>query len=58
MNNLDYILLLLYRLQMKPLFLKTLLDQEIIYVPIVALYDGQLKVLEELYVAQMGRMEI
>ena len=58
MNNLDYILLLLYRLQMKPLFLKTLLDQEIIYVPIVALYDGHLKVLEELYVAQMGRMEI
>ena len=40
------------------LFLNTLLEQEIIYAPIVVLYDGHLKVLEELYVAQMGRMEI
>jgi hypothetical protein len=58
MNSHHYIELLLYQLQMKTLFLSTLLDQEIIYVPIVVLYDGHLKVLEELYVAQMGRMEI
>jgi hypothetical protein len=58
MNNLHYIELLLYQLQMKTLFLNTLLEQEIIYAPIVVLYDGHLKVLEELYVAQMGRMEI
>jgi hypothetical protein len=43
---------------MRTLFLKTLLDQEIIYVPIVALYNGHLKVLEELYVVQNVRMEM
>jgi hypothetical protein len=58
MRNLNYIELLLCQLQMKILFLNTQLDQEITYVPIVVLYGGKSNVLEELYVARMGRMEI
>ena len=58
MNNLHYIELLPCQLQMKTLYFNTRSDQEIMYVPIVVLYGGKSKVPEELYVAQMERMEI